>query len=261
MNGVANQALARPAASDSPQASGTHPIEVYRLGLVDYPDTLAAMRAYTDERGPDDPDQIWVVEHPPVFTQGQAGRAEHLLEVGDIPVVQADRGGQVTYHGPGQLVFYLLLDLKRCGLGVRALVSAIERAVIDALASHRIEAYARPDAPGVYVRAPAGGEAKVASLGLRVRRGCSFHGVAYNVDMDLRPFNRIDPCGYAGMRMTQLSELAAAPVSLDIEADRWLEAFAAALADGGDRRPVTLRPTTGLPDCLADISRRPGCDR
>lgn len=167
------------------------------------------MQAFTDARDAATEDELWLVEHDPVFTQGQAGKAEHLLLPGDIPVVQADRGGQVTYHGPGQLVCYLLLDVRRLGIGVRELVSRIERSLIDLLASYDVQAVAKPDAPGVYVNG-----AKIASLGLRIRNGRSFHGLALNVDMDLEPFGRINPCGYAGLRMTQLVDWVAGPVAL-----------------------------------------------
>ncbi|MCK2183452.1 lipoyl(octanoyl) transferase LipB [Halomonas sp. YJPS3-2] len=160
------------------------------------------MSELTDTRDADTPDQMWLVEHDPVFTQGRAGKPEHLLMPGDIPVVQTDRGGQVTYHGPGQVVLYPLLDVRRAGLGVRELVSALENAAVALLAEYGIEAHARPDAPGVYV-----GEAKIASLGLRIRRGASFHGIALNVDGDLSPFDRINPCGYAGLAMTRLADL------------------------------------------------------
>ncbi|MEG1342018.1 MAG: lipoyl(octanoyl) transferase LipB [Pseudomonas sp.] len=173
------------------------------LGLLPYEPVLEAMRRFTDQRGPETGDEVWLVEHPAVFTQGQAGKAEHLLVPGDIPVVQTDRGGQVTYHGPGQLVAYLLLDVRRLGFGVRDLVSRIERCLIELLASYDVEAAAKPDAPGVYVDG-----AKIASLGLRIRNGCSFHGLALNVDMDLAPFRRINPCGYAGLAMTQLRDQA-----------------------------------------------------
>ena len=157
------------------------------------------MHHYTDQRDSLSRDEIWLVEHPPVFTQGQAGKAEHLLMPGDIPVVQSDRGGQVTYHGPGQQVMYVLIDIKRRKIGVRPLVTALEETVITTLAGFGVSARARPDAPGVYV-----GEQKICSLGLRIRKGCSFHGLALNVAMDLAPFSRINPCGYAGMSMTQL---------------------------------------------------------
>jgi len=177
---------------------------VRALGLVEYQPTLDAMRRFTDERNANTPDEIWLLQHPPVFTQGQAGKAEHVLAAGDIPVVQAERGGQVTYHGPGQLVAYLLLDFRRLGLGVRDLVTAMEQALVDVLRQYDLDAAPKPDAPGVYV---AGN--KIASLGLRVRRGCSFHGLALNVDMDMEPFQRINPCGYAGLRMVQMRELVA----------------------------------------------------
>lgn len=157
------------------------------------------MHHYTDQRDDQSRDEIWLVEHPPVFTQGQAGKAEHLLMPGDIPVVQSDRGGQVTYHGPGQQVMYVLIDVKRRKLGVRQLVTILEETVIATLATFGVSARARADAPGVYV-----GEEKICSLGLRIRKGCSFHGLALNVAMDLSPFLRINPCGYAGMSMTQL---------------------------------------------------------
>lgn len=175
---------------------------VRELGLVDYTPAWQAMQRFTDNRGPGTGDEVWLLQHAPVFTQGQAGKAEHLLLPGDIPVVQADRGGQVTYHGPGQLVGYLLLDVRRLGFGVRELVNRIERSLIELLASYGVEAEARPDAPGVYVNG-----CKIASLGLRIRNGRSFHGLALNVDMDLEPFRRINPCGYAGLRMTQLRDL------------------------------------------------------
>ncbi|WP_075881136.1 lipoyl(octanoyl) transferase LipB [Vreelandella massiliensis] len=188
------------------------PIELHRLGRRSYQPVWEAMRDLTDTRDANTPDQFWLVEHEPVFTQGQAGKPEHLLMPGDIPVVQTDRGGQVTYHGPGQVVLYPLLDVRRANIGVRELVTALENAVIDVLASYSVVARARPDAPGVYVEV-AGGEAKVASLGLRIRRGGSFHGVALNVDGDLSPFARINPCGYAGMAMTRLADLTDQPVS------------------------------------------------
>jgi lipoyl(octanoyl) transferase len=157
-------------------------------------------------------DELWCLEHPRVFTQGQAGKAEHILLPGDIPVIQVDRGGQVTYHGPGQLVIYLLIDLTRRKLGVRNLVSAIEQAIVRTLAQGGIEAAPRSDAPGVYVNG-----AKIASLGLRVRRGCSFHGLALNVNMDMEPFSRINPCGYAGMSMCQVSDFEAGASVYDLE--------------------------------------------
>lgn len=188
------------------QVSALPPIELHRLGRRPYAPVWQAMRDLTDERDDTTPDQFWLVEHDPVFTQGKAGKPEHLLMPGDIPVVQTDRGGQVTYHGPGQLVLYPLIDVRRSRLGVRELVSALENAVIALLAERGVDARARPDAPGVYVQTEAG-EAKIASLGLRIRRGGSFHGVALNVDGDLSPFARINPCGYAGMAMTRLADL------------------------------------------------------
>lgn len=179
--------------------------ELHRLGLADYQATLTAMREYTDQRDSDSPDQLWLLQHPAVFTQGQAGKAEHLLAPGDIPVVQVDRGGQVTYHGPGQWVVYLLVDLRRRSLGVRALVDLIEDALVSLLAEYGIPAAADPGAPGVYVDGR-----KIASLGLRVRRGCSYHGLALNVDMDLEPFSRINPCGYQGLEVTTMASLLSA---------------------------------------------------
>ena len=176
---------------------------IRELGVLDYERTWLAMQRFTDERKlvPDTQDEVWLVQHPPVFTQGQAGKAEHLLLPGDIPVVKSDRGGQVTYHGPGQLVAYLMLDVRRLGYGVRELVTRMEQCLIDLLASYGVSAAAKADAPGVYVDG-----AKIASLGLRIRNGCSFHGLALNVDMDLEPFRRINPCGYAGLAMTQLRD-------------------------------------------------------
>ncbi|WP_436262675.1 lipoyl(octanoyl) transferase LipB [Natronocella acetinitrilica] len=160
------------------------------------------MQAFTDDRGPDTPDEIWLVEHPPVFTLGLAGKPEHVLAPGDIPVVNVDRGGQVTYHGPGQVVIYPLLDMRRRRLGVRQLVTLLEETVVALLADYGITAYPRPDAPGVYVD-----DAKIAALGLRIRRGASYHGVALNVAMDLEPFSRINPCGHAGMQVIQVRDL------------------------------------------------------
>lgn len=179
-------------------------LEVCRLGIAEYESVWHAMQRYTDTRTPASPDQIWLLQHPSVFTLGQAGLSEHLLDPGNIPVVKVDRGGQVTWHGPGQCVAYLMLDLRRLGLGVRELVDRIENAVIALLRGFDIEAVARRDAPGVYVEG-----AKIAALGLRVRRGCSFHGLSLNVDADLEPFQRINPCGYPGLRVTRLADLVA----------------------------------------------------
>ena len=184
-------------------------VVIRHLGCVAYEPTWHAMQHFTQNRDADTADEIWLLEHPSVFTQGQAGKAEHVLAAGDIPVVQVDRGGQVTYHGPGQLVAYVLVDVRRAGQGVRDLVTSIENSLIDLLAQYDIAAQAKPDAPGVYV-----GDKKIASLGLRIRRGCSFHGLALNVDMDLQPFQRINPCGYAGLHMTQLREETQQPVEL-----------------------------------------------
>jgi lipoyl(octanoyl) transferase len=178
------------------------PPVIRHLGLVDYLPTWQAMQRFTDERGPATADEIWFLEHPPVFTLGLNASRAHLLAPGDIPVVQIDRGGQVTYHGPGQLVVYPLVDLKRARLGIRDFVMALERSVIDLAAQFAITAQSRRDAPGVYVAGR-----KLASVGVRVRRGASYHGLALNVSLDLSPFARINPCGYAGLEMTQLSQL------------------------------------------------------
>ena len=177
-------------------------LRVRRLGLTPYEAVWHSMQAFTNARGPATADEIWSLQHPPVFTQGQAGRAEHVLAPGAIPVVQVDRGGQVTYHGPGQLVIYPLLDLRRLGLGVRELVTLIEQAIIEVLARYELDGQRREDAPGVYVDG-----AKIAALGLRVRRGCSFHGLAFNLSLDLEPFARINPCGYEGLAVTRLVDL------------------------------------------------------
>ncbi|MCK5893462.1 MAG: lipoyl(octanoyl) transferase LipB [Endozoicomonadaceae bacterium] len=174
---------------------------IRELGLQPYKPVWKAMADYTNSRDRQCSDEIWLLEHESVFTQGQAGKAEHVLDPGNIPVIQVDRGGQVTYHGPGQLVAYMLLDIRRLGLSARGLVTHIENALIALLGEYDIEALARSDAPGVYVYAD---NAKIASLGLRIRRGCSFHGLALNVDMDLLPFLRINPCGHAGLTMTRL---------------------------------------------------------
>jgi lipoyl(octanoyl) transferase len=218
-----SDAAAPDALSDNARAAV---LQVSRLGLRDYDQTWHAMRRFTDERGADTADALWLVEHPPVFTLGQAGRSEHVLNPGDIPVLQSDRGGQVTYHGPGQIVAYLLLDLRRAGIGVKRLVNLLEQAVIDLLAEHGIAAAARPDAPGVYVAG-----AKIASIGLRVRHGCSYHGIALNVDLDLEPFQRINPCGYSGLQVTRLIDLAPGVV-LDQVADQLADAIAGRLGLG-----------------------------
>ena len=174
-----------------------------RLGLSDYEPVWRAMQAFTDTRDESSIDELWLVQHPPVFTQGQAGKAEHVLAPGNIPVIQVDRGGQVTYHGPGQIVAYPLVDIRRKNIGVREFVHRIEEAIIDVLAGYGVKGERIPGAPGIYVD----GE-KIASLGLRVRRGRTFHGLAFNIEMDLEPFQRINPCGYSGLRVTCLSQLA-----------------------------------------------------
>ncbi len=196
-------------------------IRIRGLERVDYLDSLESMRAFTRGRGPETPDEIWLVEHPPVFTQGLSGKADHLHDPGSIPVVATERGGQVTYHGPGQAVAYLLIDLHRRGLTVRDLVRRIEQSVIECLAANRIAAMRKPGAPGVYLRSADGSAgAKIASLGLKVSRGCTFHGVALNVAMDLEPFSRIDPCGFPGLAVTDMrsvvgeAELAAVAAQL-----------------------------------------------
>jgi lipoyl(octanoyl) transferase len=194
-----------------------------RLGLVAYEPTWRAMQAFNGRRDESTADQLWLVQHPPVFTLGLAGRREHVLAPDAIPVVSTDRGGQVTYHGPGQAVVYLMLDLKRRKLGVRELVTRIEQAAIDVLMHHGIEGVRRAGMPGVYV-----GDAKVAAIGLRIARGCSYHGVALNVDMDLEPFTRIDPCGYPGLAATQLKDLGVRD-SIDAVQQRLADALARVL--------------------------------
>jgi lipoyl(octanoyl) transferase len=171
------------------------------LGLQDYEQCWHAMRDFTNQRDENTQDEIWAVEHPPVFTQGQSGKPEHILSAGNIPIIQVDRGGQVTYHGPGQLVIYPLVDLKRKKLNVRETVTILEKSVIELLREYNINAVSQCKAPGVYID-----DKKICSLGLRIRRGCSFHGLALNVDMDLEPFSRINPCGYPELKMTQLSD-------------------------------------------------------
>ncbi len=212
-------------------------------GLQPYEPVWRAMQAFTDARGAESPDELWVVEHEPVFTLGQAGKWEHVLLPGDIPVVPVDRGGQVTYHGPGQIVAYPLIDLRRAGIGVREFVSRIEQAIIDTLAHWNIGAVRRDGAPGVYVAG-----AKVAALGLRVRRGCTFHGLAFNIDMDLEPFRRINPCGFQGLQVTQMLDLGGPSRLAEVEAV--LVAELARLLD------MTIEPaqppTFGAGDSVAD---------
>lgn len=190
----------------------SHQVIVRRLGLQPYTEVLESMRAFTGQRDELTTDELWVLQHEPVFTLGQAGRLEHVLAAGSIPVIKVERGGQVTYHGPGQIVAYPLFDLRRLGMGVRELVNRLEQAIIDTLEHWNIIAVRRPGAPGVYVA-----DAKVGALGLRVRRGCSFHGLAFNVNMDLEPFLRINPCGYQGLRVTQVIDLGGPGSLADVE--------------------------------------------
>ena len=194
-------------------------LSVRRLGLAGYQPVWRDMQSFTDSRDASSGDELWLVQHPPVFTQGQAGKAEHVLAPGDIPVIQVDRGGQVTYHGPGQIVAYPLVDIKRKGIAVREFVNRIETAIIDVLAHYGVKGERIKGAPGIYVSGD-----KIASLGLRVRRGCTFHGMAFNIDMDLEPFQRINPCGYAGLQVTQLSALA--PVDFQEVEDRLIDSLA-----------------------------------
>lgn len=196
------------------------PIVVRHLGSQLYRPVWQRMQAFTATRTDSTPDELWFVEHPPVFTQGQAGKAEHILNPGDIPIVQTDRGGQVTFHGPGQMVVYPLLNLKRRGLGVREFVSVLEQSVIETLEFWGIAATARKQAPGVYV-----GARKIASLGLRVRRGCCYHGLSLNVAMNLEPFSRINPCGYNDLEVTDLQALVECRVTVDDVKPRWLSQF------------------------------------
>ncbi len=194
--------LSGAACAGEPAPATTRPAIVRDLGRQPYEPVWRAMQGFTDARDTDTPDELWFVEHDPVFTLGQAGKDEHVLMPGEIPVIHVDRGGQVTYHGPGQIVVYPLLDLKRLRVGVRDYVCRIEQAIIDTLGEWNIGAARRDGAPGVYVNG-----AKVAALGIRVRRGCSFHGLAFNIAMDLEPFHRINPCGYAGLEVVSMSDL------------------------------------------------------
>ena len=194
------------------QQAGSVEVVVRSLGQVEYEPTWRAMQDFTAQRSPDTADEIWLLQHPPVYTQGQAGKAEHLIAATDIPVVPIDRGGQITYHGPGQIVAYVLVDLRRRGYGIRELVTRLEQAVIEVLAGVGVTATRQTGAPGVYVEG-----AKIAALGLRVKHGCTYHGLALNVDMDLRPFAAINPCGYAGMRVTQCRDLGVSESLLSLE--------------------------------------------
>lgn len=224
---------------------------VRRIAETAYQPCWQAMKALTDARTPHSPDELWVVEHPPVFTLGQAGKPAHILGAGDIPVVQCDRGGQVTYHGPGQTVIYLLLDLHRLGIGARALVTGIEHAIIAMLADLGLTAASKPDAPGVYVDG-----AKIASLGLRIRHGRSYHGLSLNRDMDMTPYQRINPCGYAGQPMTSLTQLSA-PHARQATEDALLTALAAALGLTLPDRALTALPDAPPPATLSPDSAAP----
>lgn len=197
-----------PASAEFKPASIQLPLKIRYLGQQPYLPVWQKMQAFTAERNETTEDELWVLEHNSVFTQGQAGKAEHLLSPGDIPVVKVDRGGQVTWHGPGQLVIYLLLDVRRINYGVRHLVNLIEESLVEYLASLGIAAQARADAPGVYIKEGKYAGAKIAALGLKIRRGCSFHGLSFNINCDLTAFQRINPCGYAGMQVVRLIDLA-----------------------------------------------------
>lgn len=205
--------------SSTAQGHLTEQLRLRRFGLSEYESVWREMQAFTDNRDGDSGDELWVVQHPPVFTQGQAGKAEHLLAPGDIPVIQVDRGGQVTYHGPGQIVAYPLVDIRRKGIGVRDFVNRIEESIIRVLAGYGVIGERIEGAPGIYVEGD-----KIASLGLRVRRGRAFHGLAFNIDMDLEPFQRINPCGFQGLQVTQLSALA--PVELSEVENRLIDSLA-----------------------------------
>jgi lipoyl(octanoyl) transferase len=218
------------------------PLNIRRLGRVPYEASWRAMSAFTDNRTDDTPDELWLLEHDPVFTLGQAGKMEHVLAPGDIPVVPVDRGGQVTYHGPGQIVAYPMVDLRRSGVGVRELVNRIEQAIIDTMGRWNIVAERIEGAPGVYVAG-----AKVAALGLRVRRGCSFHGLAFNVNMDLSPYHRINPCGYKGLEVTQVLDLGGPSSLVEVE-NALVEEFCRQF----DFRPVEADPR--LPELPARVA-------
>lgn len=217
-------------------------LRIRKLGLIDYQTVWDAMRDFTETRDENTLDEIWLLQHPRVFTQGQAGKAEHVLAPGDIPVIQVDRGGQVTYHGPGQIVGYLLIDLRRRKLGVRELVTAIENSIIDVLARYGIDSAAKPDAPGVYLKAAGG--AKIAALGLRVRRGCTFHGLSLNVDMDLEPYARINPCGFSGLQVAQMRDLTEPLPSIETLEQQLSDALCAQL----DYDPQTVVIENELPN-------------
>ncbi len=213
----------RPGSENAPLAINTK-----YLGMVDYLLAWQAMKEFTANRDSHTPDEIWLLQHPSVYTQGIAGKPEHLLYQNDIPLIKTDRGGQITFHGPGQLIAYLLLDLRRLKLNVRELVRKMEGAVIDLLRAYRIEAQGRVEAPGVYVH-----NAKIASLGLKIKNGCCYHGIALNVDMDLTPFAAINPCGYAGLRVTQIKDLGIDD-KMDVLGQKMIEKLQIKLAEGGN---------------------------
>lgn len=197
---------------DALNSQYTADIKLRYLGLREYEPVWRSMQKFTDDRDNHTLDELWIVEHLPIFTQGQAGKPEHVLNPGDIPIIQVDRGGQVTYHGPGQIVIYPLIDLKRHKIGIKALVNGIEDALIQTMAYYHVSAKRKDKAPGVYVD-----DKKIASLGLRVRKGCTFHGLAFNIRMDLEPFLRINPCGFAGLEVTQLSELNSSVIVAEVQ--------------------------------------------
>jgi lipoyl(octanoyl) transferase len=219
----------------------TGQLRLRRLGIADYERVWREMQDFTDSRDESSGDELWLVQHPPVFTQGQAGKAEHVLAPGDIPVIQVDRGGQVTYHGPGQIVAYPLVDIRRKGITVREFVRCIEESIIQVLAQYSVKGERIEGAPGIYVAVD-----KVASLGLRVRRGCTFHGLAFNIDMDLEPFQRINPCGYAGLQVTQLSAWATASLA-EVE-ERLIKSLAGQLGYSEIREIVAQQVQAIEPD-------------
>lgn len=221
-------------------------LRIRKLGLADYQTVWDAMRDFTEARDENTLDEVWLLQHPRVFTQGQAGKAEHVIAPGDIPVVQVDRGGQVTYHGPGQIVGYMLVDIRRRGLGIRWLVNGIENAIIDVLKQYDVKSFAKPDAPGVYLEGAQGkgrDGAKIAAIGMRVRRGCTFHGLSLNIDMDLEPYARINPCGFSGLAVAQLRDLVDGTPTLDTVETQLTQALCAQL----DYDPTTLQFETKLP--------------
>ncbi|MFT3929633.1 MAG: lipoyl(octanoyl) transferase LipB [Spongiibacteraceae bacterium] len=221
-------------------------LRIRNLGLIDYQTCWDAMRDFTEIRDENTLDEIWLLQHPRVFTQGQAGKAEHVIAPGDIPVIQVDRGGQVTYHGPGQIVGYMLIDIRRRGSGIRWLVNGIENAIIDVLKQYDVKSFAKPEAPGVYLDGAQGkgrDGAKIAALGMRVRRGCTFHGLSLNIDMDLEPYGRINPCGFSGLAVAQLRDLVDNVPTLETVEKQLLQSLCEKL----DYDPHTLIFETELP--------------